>query len=254
MEQVWSVPLSGGPPTVVAADGYDPAVSPDGRDLAYQLDTDMSSGPATVVVRDLRTGASTVHAVSSSAAAIDSLTWSPSSATLAVTTTEPAPDGRSASGATWLVDVPAPSGPLETFPHVRLPACPPGLWAFPGVPTVAAWAGYVSGTEGLAVCPRAGLSSTSSTLGFAVVDVATGRTVGALPTLPGLLATGSTFVFAGGAVQIDGTGRHLALVTPGSGDGLLEEWSIGTKAPGTVGHPSVIARGVASAAWVPVRA
>ena len=253
-EQVWSVPLSGGPPTVVATDGYDPAVSPDGRELAYQLDTELSNGPATVVVRNLRTGATTTYEASSSGTAIDSLTWSPSSTTLAVTTTVPAPDGRSASGATWLVDVSAPSGPIENFRQVPVPSCPPGLWAFPGVPTVAAWAGFVGETDGLAVCPHAGLSPASSTLGFAVIDVATGRTVGALLALPGRLATDSAFVFAGGAVQIDATGRHLALVTPGSGDGLLEQWPIGKGARGKVGRPSIIARGVASAAWVPVGA
>ena len=69
MEQVWSVPFSGRPPTVVAADGYDTTVGPDGRDLAFTArHRHEQAAPPTVVVHDLRTGTSTVHAVSSSPA------------------------------------------------------------------------------------------------------------------------------------------------------------------------------------------
>jgi hypothetical protein len=56
---VMSVPITGGRPTTVSA-GYSPAISPDGRQLAYVAWTDCVlpcvSSPEAIVVRDLITG------------------------------------------------------------------------------------------------------------------------------------------------------------------------------------------------------
>jgi hypothetical protein len=56
IEQIVSVPLRGGPVTVVA-NGHYPEVSPNGRFLAYVADTDFTNAPESIVTRDLVTGA-----------------------------------------------------------------------------------------------------------------------------------------------------------------------------------------------------
>jgi hypothetical protein len=78
-----SIPLSGGTPTYVAA-GMDPAVSPDGTELAY---ASVASNNSDVVVRDLATGAQQTVDLSSGAALLNALSWSPDGTELALSGT-----------------------------------------------------------------------------------------------------------------------------------------------------------------------
>ena len=71
-----SVPVAGGPVRSVAA-GSDPAVSPDGRMLAYVTGAEPHRGPEAIVVRNLATGSQRRWAFISDQADIVSLSWSP---------------------------------------------------------------------------------------------------------------------------------------------------------------------------------
>jgi hypothetical protein len=234
-EQVLSVPLSGGPVTVIGA-GHYPVVSPNGLLLAYLAFTDVTGAAEAIVVRNLRTGVTSTWRYSGAGPDISQLSWAPDSTALSFTTTTTTAAGR---GTTILaavtLDLSDPGRSLEGARRIPLPA---GL----------AWAGYVNATEGIGVRQRPGSAADTGWTGPAIVDVATGRIVRGWPEMPGLLGVWNVHDGLEGTVQVDPSGRHLALAEVGSGRGSLWRWTIGSRSPAR------ITTGVGTAAWVPVAA
>jgi hypothetical protein len=88
-----SVPLAGGVVAVVAR-GHDPAVSPNGRLLAYETFTDITEAPQAIVVPDLVIGTSTTWQFATHAPEISNgLAWSEPVACTGSRTLSAAPPG-----------------------------------------------------------------------------------------------------------------------------------------------------------------
>jgi WD40-like Beta Propeller Repeat len=253
VQQIVSVPLQGGPLTVVAQ-GHEPVVSPNGRLLAYLADTDFTDAHEAVEVRNLETGATTTWQYPNAAADISGLTWTPDSRTLAFTATTPTPNKTGATLGTSVLDVSTHSGSLEAARPIPLPQCPsPPPWDFPGAPRTMAWAGYLNETEGIGVCRRGSpLTGQSYEIELSVVAVATGRIIAHLPAISGQLDVGSVLDGSEGEVQVDASGRHLAIVEVGSGTGTLYRWSLGNDLLPTSAEPVRVTTGASSPAWVPL--
>ncbi len=134
VEQILSVPITGGPSTFVA-DGHDPVVSPNGRDLAYLIWTQITDGPEGVVVINRFTGAVSTWQYSTNVPDINTISWSPDSRSLMVWSetlvrTGPKSSWHLSIGRLWLSD---PNRSLDGLPQVRLPLCPsPTQWAGTG--------------------------------------------------------------------------------------------------------------------------
>jgi hypothetical protein len=143
-EWVLSVPLAGGPVTAIAQ-GRTPAISPNGRLLAYVTDEVTSNdlttgGPEAIVVKDLAAGTQKRWAFSSDLPDIYSLSWSPDGRFLAFTGTaevknETAPiagilDTRSAG--TLDRARPIPLGPGVHWAGFLTPGTGAGVMAGPG--------------------------------------------------------------------------------------------------------------------------
>ena len=239
-EQILSVPLAGGPVSVVA-EGHDPVVSPNGRFLAYLIYADYSSnGREGIVVRDLLTGMTKTWQYSNTGHSVSAPSWSPDSESLSFTAVTPTPDKRSETLGAWVLKVSTPSGSLDVARKIPLP---PGM----------VWAGYLDTAEGIGVSQRWGPTRRNWTFALSVVDVGTGRVITRLPSVPGQLGVGNTSDGAEGMVQIDPSGQHLALVEVGSGNGTLYRWTIGSVPNHISAHPIQVATGVFGAAWVPTR-
>jgi len=237
-EQILSVPLSGGPVTVVA-DGHDPVVSPNGRLLAYLTYADYSSnGREGIVVRDLLTGETKTWQYSNTGPSVSAPSWSPDSESLSFTAVTASPNKRSETLGAWVLRVSTPSGSLDAARKIPLP-------------TGMAWAGYLNPAEGIGVSQHWGPTRRSSTFALSVVDVATGRVMTRLPAVPGQLGVGNIYDGAEGTVQVDPSGQHVAVVEVGSGNGTLYRWTIGRDPIRISADPIQIATGVISAAWVP---
>jgi len=238
-EQIQSVPLSGGQVTSVA-DGHDPAVSPDGSFLAYLTYADITNVGQGVAVRDLRTGATKIWRYSTVGPDITGLSWSPDSQDVSFTTTTPTPDNRSLTVGAWVLNASTPTGSLDAARKIPLA---PGM----------AWAGYVNRADGIGVTQHWAGTIPSSSFGLSVVDATSGRVIASLPHVSGQLAVGNVLDGAEGAVQIDPSGQHLALVEVGSGSGSLYRWTIGSIPNRISTDPVQIATGIIGAAWVPTR-
>ena len=253
VQQVVSVPLQGGPLTVVAI-GHQPTVSPNGRLLAYLADTDFSDGPEAIEVRNLTTGATTTWQYPNAGPDISGLTWTPDSRSLAFTATTPTPDKTGATLGSSVLDVSTPSSSLEAAKPIPLSQCPsPPPWDFPGAPRTMAWAGYLSATEGIGVCRRGSpLTGQSYKIELNVVAVATGRVIAHLPAISAQLDVGSVLDGSEGEVQVDAVGRHLAIVEVGTGIGTLYRWSLGNDLLPISGSPVRVTSGALSPAWVPM--
>lgn len=230
-EQIESVPLSGGPVTVVA-DGHDPAVSPDGRLLAYLIYSDITNGDPGVVIRDLQTGVTKTWRYSSSGLDITDLAWSPDSNKLSFTTTTPTPEHRSSTSEAWVLKRSAPSGSLDVAREIPLPA---GM----------AWAAFVTPAQGI------GVTQKGSTVALSVVDVQTGHVITRLPAVLGRLAVGNSEDGVEGTVQVDTSGQHLAFLEVGSGFGALYRWTLGRDPSRISTAPVPVAIGILGVAWVP---
>ncbi len=238
-EQILSVPLLGGQVTVVA-NGHDPAVSPDGRFLAYLTYADITNVGEGVVVKNLRTGTTMTWRYSTTGPDITGLSWSPDSRAVSFTATTPAPDDRSLSVGAWVLSVSTPSGSLEEARKIPLAS---GM----------AWAGYVNSVDGIGVSQLWGATRGSSTFALSVVDARTGHVIARLPHVSGRLAVGNVFDGAEGTVRVDPSGQHLALVEVGSGGGALYRWTIGSKPNHISADPVRITSGVIGVAWVPTK-
>jgi hypothetical protein len=240
-EQIKSVPLAGGPVSVLA-DGYDPAVSPNGHSLAYLTWTDLTNAPEAIVVRNLLTGATSTWQYSTNGPEINQISWSPDSKSLLFSTNIANEATRLWTLGTWVLDLSSPNRSLDSVRPIPLPA---GMFL----------AGYINATEGIGYFRHVGFRSQPKDDWFepTVVDVATGRIVERLPTVPGLLAS-SVATSGGGGLQVDPSGRHLALVEEGSGHnvGFLYRWTINSVPARILVRPILVKSGVGSAAWVPV--
>ena len=230
VDRIYRVRLGGGTPTSVA-DGRTPAVSPNGRLLAYVTNDPVS---ATVVneaitIEDLRTHVLRSWTDTAPQADLWALSWSPDSRLLSFSQTSWPPGG-----------APTPRGVttsyriLDTAAPVLAGAAAPRIPLAPGV----AWAGFLGETRsGMLV--GIGEVHLHRGLRLVAIDVRSGRTMRSLVTIPGA---------AGAAVQADASGRHLVIAASGAGAlgfGRLYRWTDGSAVP------TSIAPDVLVAAWVP---
>jgi hypothetical protein len=231
-----STPLTGGPVTPIGP-GDMPAISPDGRLLAYLAYTvkiyppntparDMKPPvPAAIVVRNLETGAVRRWAFTSDVPAVSSLSWSPDNRFLAYTSQswgsglQPPPD------VTQLLDTRA-GGTLTSARRIPLA---PGL----------EWAGFLTAQAGLAVTPYPAAQGRQQTL--VAVATRTGRILGPLIRLPRQgLFTSNAGDGTEGTITADPTGRYLLIAASGPhGYGEILRWAIGERqlaglAPGAI--------------------
>ena len=235
-----STPLAGGPITTIGP-GDMPAISPDGRLLAYLAWTvkiyppntparDMTSEPEAIVVRNLETGAVRRWAFTSDASAISSLSWSPDNRFLAYTSNrlswasgQPQPD------VTQLLDTRS-GGTLTSARPIPLA---PGL----------EWAGFLTAQVALAVTPYPAAQGRQQTL--VAVATRTGRILGPLIRLPSQgLFTSNAGDGTEGTITADPTGRYLLIATSGPrGYGEILRWAIGER------QLAGLAAGAIRAAW-----
>ena len=248
VEQILSVPITGGPSTFVA-DGHDPVVSPDGRYLAYLIWTQITDGPEGVVVLNRLTGAVNTWQFSTTAPDINTIWWSPDSRSLVVSS---ATLGGAGARSTWHPSVGRlvlsdPNRSLAVLPQVKLPLCPPPTpWAGPGASRDMAWAGFLNVTEGIGMCHHVGLTSEDSWTQPVVVNLATGRVVRKLPVIPGLIGVGPS-----GGFHIDSSGHHVVFIGSGLGAGGLYRWTVDTQSNQRQTRPVLVKNNVGSASWVP---
>jgi hypothetical protein len=246
VEQIMSVPLSGGMATIVA-DGHDPQISPDGRLLAYLSFTQISGLPESVVVKNLASGATDSWQFSTMTPDINRMSWSPDSSSLVVSTNE-------RTGQTWNLEAKSlvladPSRSLDALPRIPLPQCPsPGEWAPTGTNRDMAWAGFLTSTEGIGECHHFALNPQDSWTQPVVISLATGRIINDLSRIPGLMPQ-----IAGGGFQIDATGHYLLFIGNGHGAGGLYRWTLGGHPLEPLSRPVLVRNGVANAAWVPAQ-
>jgi hypothetical protein len=246
IERVMAVPFAGGPVSFVAL-GHDPVVSPNGQDLAYLTFTQVSDAPEAIVVRDLRTGASSTWSYSTNGPDIRRLTWMPDSVHLAFSTEILV--RRQWHLSTRVVDVTGSDRRLEDARVLPLPRCPTGpSWAF-GTDHTMAWAGFLGEDLGIGICRHVDITGTEQQTQPFVIDVRTGREVARLPAIGGLIGDGP-----GGGFQIDPSGRYMAYVGPGLGAGGLYRWDLYRLAlpdRGPSSRPVFVRQQVGSVGWVP---
>jgi hypothetical protein len=230
-ETVFSVPLAGGPVRAIAY-GRTPAVSPDGKFLAYVAETfsnlhgEVLTG---IVERDLASGTQRTWAIPDPAVQIDEMTWSPDGRHLAVTT-DVGP-----ALVTLVLDTTAPGRTLGAARRMPLP---------PGV----SWAGYLTARTGVGVV----VSGAWPTLWTSLVelDVRTGQVIGPLTTLrQGLFALGAG---PAGTIQPDPSGRYFLITGTGPSEkipgqispgayGEIFVWTVGTRQPVPILHRFILA-------------
>jgi len=221
---VMRVPLAGGRPAVVA-EGCMPAISPDGRLLAFVTNCDDAAhAPEAIEVRNLATGRAGRWAFPSYDHAVSAIAWSPDNRSLSFTfvgsqlgeTGTRVLDTRSAG--TLLL-----ASPMRLGPRVQ-------------------WAGFLTRRVGLAVEPSPGHPGRAV---LAEVAVSNGRILRQLTTLsPPELATANIYDGtentiiadpASSAVLIAGVGRR--------GSGAIYRWAFG------MAKPVMIISGSSRAAW-----
>lgn len=248
VEQILSVPITGGPSTFVA-EGHNPVVSPDGRYLAYLIWTQITDGPEGVVVVNRLTGAVNTWQFSTNAPDINTIWWSPDSRSLVVSS---ATLGGTGPRSTWHPSVGRlvlsdPNRSLDVLPQVKLPLCPPPTpWAGPGASRDMAWAGFLNTAEGIGMCHHVGLTSEDSWTQPVVVNLATGRVVRKLPLISGLIGVGPS-----GGFHVDPSGHHFVFIGSGLGAGGLYRWTVDTRSSQRQTRPVFVKNNVGSASWVP---
>ena len=235
-----STPLAGGPITMIGP-GDMPAISPDGRLLAYLAWTvkiyppntparDMKPPePEAIVVRNLETGAARRWAFTSDGPAVSSLSWSPDNRFLAYTSLSWASGFQPPPDVTQLLDTRA-GGTLTSARRIPLA---PGL----------EWAGFLTPQVALAVTPYPAAQGRQQTL--VAVATRTGRILGPLIRLPSQeLFTSNAFDGTEGTITADPTGRYLLIAASGPrGHGEILRWAIGER------HLAGLAAGAIRAAW-----
>jgi hypothetical protein len=230
-ETVFSVPLAGGPARAVAY-GRTPAISPDGKLLAYVAETfSVAHGEILtgIVVRDLASGAQRTWALPDPAAYIPAMSWSPDGRHLAVTTAVLSP-------VTVVLDTTAPGRTLGAARRLPLP---------PGI----SWAGYLTARTGVGAVEAGAWPALRTSL--VEVDVRTGQVIRPLTTLRQGLPTGS----GGGPeglIQPDPAGRYVLITGTGptekipgqtttTANGETFLWTAGTRQPMPILHHFILA-------------
>ena len=234
-----STPLTGGPITPIGP-GDTPAISPDGRLLAYLAWTvkiyppntparDMTSEPEAIVVRNLETGAVRRWAFTSDVPAITGLSWSPDSRFLAYASLSWSSGFQPPLHTTQLLDTRA-GGTLTSARRIPLA---PGL----------EWAGFLTPQVGLAVTPYLAAQGRQQIL--VAVATRTGRILGRLIRLPSQgLFTSNAYDGTEGTITADPTGHYLLIATTGPrGYGEILRWAIGER------QLAGLAAGAIRAAW-----
>jgi hypothetical protein len=224
-EWVLSVPLAGGHITAIAP-GRDPAVSADGRFLAYVTYTDLTGAPEAIVVRNLVSGRQRSWAFRSVQSDVDALSWAPGGQFLSFT----ANSGEARAATAWIID---------TRSAAALTAARP-IPLRPGVQ----WAGFLTPAVGLALAAsRAGRPQS-----LVEVAVRTGSVLRRLATLGYPLFTANVLTGTEGAVTADAGGRYLLIATSGPrGYGELYRLTVG------LDRLVPVARGAIRASWVVFR-
>jgi hypothetical protein len=234
-----SVPVSGGAVRQFAK-GCDPAISPDGRFLAYVTGlaacTPGYAAPEAITVTNLVTGQR--HSWRSSPEAIlDSLSWSSDSRYLSLHRQTGHPPEYVNSY--LILDRTARSGSLRVAHLVPLP----NSVAPDPLPGDIAWVGFLGSSKG----GLEGVGEVTSGAGVPVklvaVDGSSGRVLGNLASLPNGIFNGTFGDPIVGTVPADPTGKFILLV--GSGGGPLYRWTVGGD------QPTLIADGVSGGVWVP---
>jgi hypothetical protein len=218
-------PLTDGPVTTIGA-GDMPAISPNGRLLAYMAYTikiyppnsparDMKAAPEAIVVRNLETGAVRRWSFTSDVPAISSLSWSPDNRILACTSLSWASGLQAPADNTQLLDTRS-GGTLTSRRRIPLAA---GL----------GWAGFLTPQVGLAVTPYPVAQGRQQAL--VTVNTRTGRILRRLIQLPRQgLSSGNAFDGTEGAITADPSGRYLLIATNGPrGYGEILRWAIGER-------------------------
>jgi len=230
VDRIYSVPVSGGAPSYIA-DGRTPAVSPDGRFLAYVTNDPVASPVVkeAITIEDLRSH--TIRSWTDTAPQADlwALAWSPDSRLLSFSETTWPPSGANASGAAAISYL--------MFDTARPALSPGAVQRIPLAPGVS-WACFIAGSRSGDLV-GIGKVSNSSGLRLVEADVRSGRTIRVIGTIPGAVDA---------TIQSDTSGRHLLVAASGSGSfgfGRLYRWTSGSA------RPTAIAPGVLVAAWVP---
>lgn len=211
---VASTPLTGGPITTIAV-GHMPAISPDGKLLAYVTYKGLIHGVQAIVVRDLATGAERTCAFASSIPYIDSLSWSPDSEFLAFTANYWANARQHPIEIAGVLDTPA-GGTLGSARRIPLGN---GLQ----------WAGFLTPDIGLAVTAQP--SGSRSRQSLVEVAVRTGRVLRWLASLPADgLGTFNAYDGTEGTITADPTGHFILIAAngPPPGDGEIFRVTVGT--------------------------
>jgi len=232
-----STPLTGGPITTLGP-GDMPAVSPNGRLLAYLPYTvkvyppntperDMKPTPQAIVVRNLATGTTRTWSFTSADTSISNMSWSPDNRTLSYTYLRWPKAPQLPFDTTQLLDTQS-GGTLTSAPPVPLPR---GLM----------WAGFLTARVALAVTSSAdGLRQT-----LVAVAVSSGRVLRSLIKLSGQeLFTANAYDGPEGAITIDRTGHYVLIAGAGPhGYGEIFRWTFGAR------KLIALARGTIRAAW-----
>ena len=243
--RIFSDSILGGTPAFVA-DGYDPAVSPNGRFLAYVIETDNFNGPEGVVVMDRSTGTTTTWQYSTPLPDIDTISWSPDSKSLVVAAeVQGSPDWL--TGRLWLSDPTSRS--LDSLQQIQLPSCPALThWTPSDATKEMIWAGYLNSSDGIGICLHGGptVKAQNDLTQPVIVDLATGQVVRTLPVLHGLVIQEP-----GGTFKADASGHHVVFIGIENGGfvGDLYRWTIAGN--GQQLHPVLVKNDVDSASWVP---
>jgi hypothetical protein len=225
-EVILRVPVTGGPVVRIAQGGRSPAVSPDGRFLAYVTGGDASPSPGgsqeAITVVDL--GSATRHSWrSTSAADLGALSWSPDSRYLSFTS-----DG---SKATYLIlDRSTGGGSLSAARRIPVPQ---------GI----AWAGFLGQAGGRLL--GAGVRTGRYSAELVTLDASSGRILRRLVGIPAGLFTANASDGPEGSVQADPSGRFILAGADGTGYGQLYRWSAGSD------HATALGAGIIRAVWVP---
>jgi hypothetical protein len=229
-EFILSVPLTGGPVTTVA-EGRDPALSPDGRLLAYWTYTDRWAlkQPEAIVVRDLLAGTQRAWAFTSYLPDITGLSWSPDGRFLAFTSTTGMRSDTVTVRTIQVLDA-RPGGTLDGARRILLGQR-------------VAWAGFLTSHTGVGVLVGQ-YGSIQTDGGLVEVGVGSGRILRRLTSLPPHgLATVNAVDGTENTITVDRTGRYLLIAGSGTGTGEIFRWTFGMP------HPVRITSGALRAEW-----